>query len=253
MKLKTILAVATAAFALPALAAAWTGGTVDHVSCGEVNVTLTPEQGPWLIAVFVDTRLSRKTLSDSPTSGTKTLTVGWIAADTDEHFVHVWVGNPDGYPQDGRMFGPFYAQCFPPAGAPGPQGPPGPPGGTGLPGPQGPAGPPGATGATGPAGPQGAPGPAGPAGPTGPAGPAGAVGTAGLAGVAGPPGPQGAAGRNGVRGKPGKAGTTSRVTLVKKTTTFVPALIAKRTPTAKLVRPTAPSPSVRRVKPQVAG
>lgn len=121
MKHLALIIAAAAIFAPAALAD--TDATVDQVTCGGVNVTHGP--GTYRVVVFLDTRLAVNVLSSYPAASfpgpagmpssarAKRLVVGWPVRDRDEHAVDVWVGAPDGYPQDGVWSGTVYAQCLP--------------------------------------------------------------------------------------------------------------------------------------------
>lgn len=221
---------AMAALAVPASSFAWGGGAVTLVSCGEADVTLPAESGPWQYNIEQDGHLVLHGTSNGAAG--KVLSIGIRAMDDNEHSILVWVSNAasktDGYQSATATF----VNCGPVTGTPGPQGPTGPEGpkganGVGSPGPAGPkgdtgpAGPKGtdgakgSTGTEGPAGKEGAKGltgPIGPQGPTGPAsevpGPKGPAGPQGPAGPSGPLGPQGPEGPIGTTGLTGFTGTT---------------------------------------------
>lgn len=189
------LLIATAVTALASVAAfvnpafAWSGASVDLISCGEVDISFPHESGPWGYRIEENGHLLRAGTSASPAQGRKELSIGVRATTDAEVLIVVTVGNAANM-NDGKVVrSGYFVYCGPTAGTPGPAGP------------AGPAGP------TGPAGPKGD---AGPAGPSGPAGPAGPKGDQGIPGVTGPSGIAGVAGKPGLTGKTGKTGKAGK-------------------------------------------
>lgn len=147
----------------------WEGASVDHISCGQADVTINAAGSPWQIRITQDTStVLFQGNSASPSQGAKHVSVGVRATDNLEHLIKVEVGNAtnlrDGYKTNSE----YFLNCGPVPGLPGP---------AGATGPQGPKGDTGATGATG------AQGPAGPQGPAGVSGKTGAPGKRGKPGL----------------------------------------------------------------------
>lgn len=187
------LAAAAALVSAPA-ALAWSGAQVDLISCGEVDISVTPQGGPWGYRIEEAGHLLRQGTTASPTTGRKELSIGVRATTDAEVQIVVTVGNAANM-SDGKVTRTgYFAYCGPIVGTPGPQGPAGPPGPAG---PQGPAGPTGPQGTAGPQGIQGM------IGATGPAGPQGVPGLVGKPGAAGKVGKTGKTGARGLKGIPG--------------------------------------------------
>lgn len=234
MKKMAILMVMATALVFAAQAQAWSGGSIDLISCGEADVTLTVQSGPWGYKITQDTStILLQGTSPSPSSGVKSLSIGVRATDNAEHKITVEIGNAsnlsDGHVSDSA----YFVNCGPIVGTPGPTGPKGDKGdtgatgSTGLTGAKGDKGDTGPAGATGPKGDTGAAGAKGDNGATGSTGATGASGTngangangsvgpAGVAGPAGAPGSNGVNGRRGATGKAGLPGKSGKVTVTK--------------------------------------
>lgn len=146
MRIKIMLSVVAAFVAVLALAPgafAWNGEKVDLVSCGEVDISVPHENGPWGYEIRQWTGLSSVVLSSgttpSPLFGTKHLSIGVRGTDAAEHLITVKVGNAsnlndgaNGALPDGSG---YFTNCGPlPPGQTGSQGEDGPEGPKGDPG-----------------------------------------------------------------------------------------------------------------------
>ena len=195
--------VAIVAMIFAGVAGAWSGGAVNLISCGEVDVTLTAQSGPWGWVIALDGTTLVSGTSPSPTSGTKSLTIGWRATNDAEHLITASIGNAVNMSDGAVSASSYAAKCGPVQGVTGPAGPQGPTGQTGA---TGQAGATGQTGATGPQGPSGQTGITGPQGPTGQIGITGPQGPGGQIGATGPQGPTGQTGTTGPQGPKGVQG-----------------------------------------------
>lgn len=177
----SLLAVVAVAAYMAASAFAWEGATIDVISCGEVDVSLPSEPGPWGFVIKQDSTTILSSTTASLASGTKHLSIGVRATDNAEHLITVSIGNAANMADGNVTHTAYFVNCGPIVGTPGPPG----PAGVGVPGP---AGPPGV----------GTPGPPGPPG----------------VGIPGPPGPKGVGipGKNGKNGKPGKTPKIKQLT-----------------------------------------